>query len=828
MNRDKPSPSLDQLDTADEGVVRDELEMSSRVARRLAKSIAEQEARIEAAKNKAKNGGPTVDDELTALRDQIHEARTEDVPALLAEMMRLAAVKKVDRPVAEGGVDPNTPYFGHLRLEENGRKRDVLIGKRGMLDREAGVVIVDWRNAPVSRIYYRYDEGDEYEEEFGEDIREGEVLVRRTVSFDDGQLVRIKTADNGYILKKNADDAADEWLSIGRPQAIELGGGAGVAARAPKAASRRERRKQQASHRGKLGHQGPEHLRSDKHLPEIAALIDPRQFEAMTQTNAGVVVLQGGAGSGKTTVALHRIAYLCFDAPERFRPHKMMVVVHQPALVKYVERVLPSLEVGGVRVRSYLDWSKWALSRVVELKGRRHTPVAPAEVSLCKKHPGMLQAIEGQLRRREKELVADLQSTMEGSDAKNVVLDLVQLRHKDQPFLRWLRSFEDRLHDAQVAGEGKERARRVIKRMRKKVTNIIAEWEELITDEDLLREHLQADTLQHPVDNDAVKSLLRWAAQQIEEPDQGPQRDDNDDDDNVPEIFKTKFNAKDDDDDSPKTAFDPHDPALLLNLWIARAGDLITIEKKPLRYDHIAVDEAQDLSAVEMRPLLIATGKSQSMTLAGDIVQKVVFDNGFEQWEELLQQLGARGVEVEPFQLSYRSTEQVVQFAREVLGPLAPKEEPKAVRSGAEVDVFAFDEVGEEVAFLADALRALMGREPNANVAVLTRYPERAQFFAKMLKDSEVPRLRLVTDGDEFSFMPGVDVTHIAKVKGLEYDYVVLVEATQPMYPEEDAARHLMHIGATRAAHQLWVTTSTKTPSKLIPDDYLEGAAFKV
>jgi len=118
----------------------------------------------------------------------------------------------------------------------------------------------------------------------------------------------------------------------------------------------------------------------------------------------------------------------------------------------------------------------------------------------------------------------------------------------------------------------------------------------------------------------------------------------------------------------------------------------------------------------------------------------------------------------------------------------------------------------------------LMAREPQASCAVLLRYPERARFFFERLADAEVPRLRLVLPGDtvsiaddEFSFAPGIDITTVAKVKGLEYDYVILVEVTEPMYPDAVAARHLLHIGATRAAHQLWVTTSLETPSPLLP-----------
>ena len=73
--------------------------------------------------------------------------------------------------------------------------------------------------------------------------------------------------------------------------------------------------------KGKLGvHHGA--ARADKALPEIAALIDKEQFELITQPASGIVVIQGGAGSGKTTVALHRIAYLNFQDGRRFKPQQ--------------------------------------------------------------------------------------------------------------------------------------------------------------------------------------------------------------------------------------------------------------------------------------------------------------------------------------------------------------------------------------------------------------------------------------------------------------------------------------------------------------------------
>src|SRR5690606_7026381 len=116
--------------------------------------------------------------ELLALRDQINEARLEDIPPLIEEMERLSEVAARRAKVTEGVVDPRSPYFGRLVLEEGDRKREVLIGRSTYLDSKTGIRIVDWRDAPVSRLYYRYEEGDEYDEEFGGREVTGEILTR--------------------------------------------------------------------------------------------------------------------------------------------------------------------------------------------------------------------------------------------------------------------------------------------------------------------------------------------------------------------------------------------------------------------------------------------------------------------------------------------------------------------------------------------------------------------------------------------------------------------------------------------------------------------------
>ena len=85
---------------------------------------------------------------------------------------------------------PSRP-FGRMVLRENERNREILIGRSTYVDTRAGVRIVDWRDAPVSRLFYRYNEGDPYEEMFGERDVEGEIITRRSLTIVDSRLRRI-------------------------------------------------------------------------------------------------------------------------------------------------------------------------------------------------------------------------------------------------------------------------------------------------------------------------------------------------------------------------------------------------------------------------------------------------------------------------------------------------------------------------------------------------------------------------------------------------------------------------------------------------------------
>jgi DNA helicase II / ATP-dependent DNA helicase PcrA len=764
-----------------------------------------------------RTGRVDYDADLVALRDEIAEARLEDVPALVAQMERLQQVAARRAEVAVGEVDARSPYFGRMVLLEGQRKREVLIGRSTYLDSRTGIQIVDWRDAPVSRVYYRYEEGDDYDEVFGDRPVEGDVLVRRSLAISEGVLRRIGAPQGTFM---HRSDGA--WVRAGA-SATQLQGGQGAAPRPS-----------DYKPVGKLGAGGHGQAREDKHLPEIAALIDKRQFDLITRTESGLVVIQGGAGSGKTTIGLHRMAYLAFQQPKRFRADHMLIVVFNDALARYISHVLPALGVPGVPVTTYHSWARKQRAVHVRDLPRHYTDETPDTVVRLKKHPAWLRIIDAHVQRIEARFETQLREAVQALEGGERAIEL------------WRKSEGRALHErllslrnwaADTESPVNMGLRHAIERLcgdQERRTDVPSTWAELLTD----REGLKAWFTEYAPGewtDGQLSAAYRWCVARCGEAIAAIEEAAEDEDDE-PHKDKGRDKARDKDrdkehaetvDDTPESdvgidgqterhdaRLDWEDDALLLRLYQRLRGPLAR-HKEPLRYEHVFVDEAQDLSPLELA-VVLATTHGESVTLAGDVAQRLIMDNGFSDWGSVLGTLGFSHVAIEPLRISYRSTREIMEFANEVLGELANSATPaQAPRHGVPVELFRFSHTGDAVGFLAESLRALSQAEPLASIAVITRTPEQAAEYARGFVNAEVPHVRLVAEQD-FPFRPGIDVTDVRQVKGLEFDYVILVEVTAASYPDDVEARHLLHIAATRAAHQLWITT-TDRPSPLLP-----------
>lgn len=651
--------------------------------------------------------------ELERLREVLVSGReSKDLVSLTEQWHRnTALLRQLRRSRETARVDPRSPYFAHLRLREDEGERDLCLGRATCIER--GVRIVDWRNAPISRIFYGYRQGDDYEETFGGRVRTGEVVARRTVRIRDGALDRIEAPEGLFVREHEGDD----WEHAER-QPARLAGGEASAVRAHEPAGVAPRR---------LGTElSGDRRRADKRLPEITSLIDAQQFDLITREAGGFLLIRGAAGSGKTTVALHRIAFLAYDDP-RYDSDRTLFLAFSRALGRYVEHVLPALGVKQVRIETWRDWAAAVRRRHFPALPREQRQDTPLEVARAKLHPALEHALA-----------------------------------------------------EQVATHPGERT----------LAQALDDWASVLTNEKLLRACF-ARSAPGLLDGRALERFLDWNRRRNEE------------------VF-----AWLDGDREIQAELDAEDDALLLRAWQLRVGTLQGRANRPLRYAHVAIDEVQDFSPTEVRVLLDCLDPHPSLTLAGDTQQHLMATSGFTSWSAFLDELGIPGTEIETLKISYRSSREIASFAQAVLGPLREDEPPLAPRSGPPVELFRFTDRGAAVAFLADALRELDASEPLASVAMLT--PSRAHTLAyhEGLSRCDLRRLRLVADQD-FTFSPGVEVTEVEQAKGLEFDYVVLVDVDAEAYPESDEARRRLHVGATRAVHQLWLT-SVGTPSPLV------------
>jgi len=658
--------------------------------------------------------------ELVRIRDEIQSAKEEDKPALLQQYEHMyAALSQMRATKDRPQLDPASPYFAHLRIREYGKRpgdhkeRDLFLGKATRID--GGLRIVDWRNAPISRVFYTCKQGDEFEEEVAERTIEGKLMVRRTVTIRRAVLERVDAPEGIY---SQNDDGSWGIRTIDRPQL--LGGQQASATRLHDVGSGSERR---------LGTSASGVAqRADKRLPDIAGLIDPEQFDLITKPSTGFLVIRGTAGSGKTTVALHRIAWLAFNDP-KIDSRDTLFLVFSRALRDYVGRVLPSLGIHKVHAQTFPDWVREQRLRHLPRLPRKIRDDTPEIVIRLKLHPATMVALE-QL----------IESTDHPATAEQAVDD-------------W----------ATVLTE----------------IDVIQP-----TIEKLAKDAFTPEELQRAVSwcRDRHDELLAWLDHEPE---------------SVGEL-------------------DQEDDALLVRAFQKRVGPLRRQDGfGPIRYRHICIDEVQDFSPVEVRILIDCLDASQSITLSGDTQQHVMTHAGFTSWSTFFSWLGVPGTAVETLKVAYRSSRPIVRFALDVLGDLREDgTPPMTVRDGPPVEVFPFTDHGAVVAFLADTLTHLVREEPLANVAVITPSQSMAEMYEAGLRSADVPHLRRVID-EGFSFQPGVEIVEVSQVKGLEFDYVVIIEASANAYPDTPNARRLLHVASTRAIHQLWIT-SVATVSPIV------------
>ncbi len=212
-------------------------------------------------------------------------------------------------------------------------------------------------------------------------------------------------------------------------------------------------------------------------------------------------------------------------------------------------------------------------------------------------------------------------------------------------------------------------------------------------------------------------------------------------------------------------------------------------------YDHVLVDEAQDLSLTELKALSMAASSSQSMTVCADRKQKIldfVDSGGFDAFQLDLKKQNLLSGELN---ISYRSTAQIMKLASRVSGT----DPGRIAHEGPEPRFHSFPDEQSALNSLRRGMESIVRSEPGGLFAVICRYKKEALTVIKALQG--IPGARLQTQ--EPSFKPGILVINVHQVKGLEFSGVIIWNPHQKAYPDTPAGRNLLYVALTRAGKKL-------------------------
>ena len=683
--------------------------------------------------------------------------------------------------------------FGRIDFEPNqdGERDSYHIGRLAVSGRDQEPLVVDWR-APIAEPFYRATPLDAM------------GLARRRHFITEGRdLAGIE--DEVFLLDPATDGPLWDGGRSGTREAGSNGdsGAAGDSGDQPLAAVPTGALLAALS-RSRSGR-----------MRDIVATIQKEQDEAIRAPLPGLLVVQGGPGTGKTAVALHRAAYLLYTYRFPLERQGVLVVGPNPLFLRYIDQVLPSLGESGA-VLSTID------GLVSQVRTRAEEP---PRVAALKGDARMAELVATAVRDRERGLRRDLAvpfgsvvlrlpatrtDTMVAAvrrrpgahNARRRLLESLVLRHLVE---------QARQGQAGSAGRTSFRTRGASgagPRGRPAEPGEGVDDEEL---EEALREHpavvealdrmwprLRPEELLH--DLYGARPLLRLAARDRLSTEE------------LPLLYRSRSQSLE---DIPWTRADlaliDEARVLLGPVRTSRDGDGAPT------YGHIVVDEAQDLSPMQLR-MIARRSLSGSMTVVGDLAQ-ATGPHRPGSWEEVIAHLGRdrpapkSQTSVVELTVCYRTPAEVMELAAPVLRDAGPGlSAPRPIRRSGTPPLVVQAPEGGLLASVVGAARAEAQAVGDGTAAVVcTR--RLAPSLAAALREAGLP----VGDaGGARGLVAPLTVVPIDLVKGLEFDSVVVVEPARILAEATGGARAL-YVALTRPTRRLVVVHAEPLPDALRP-----------
>lgn len=638
------------------------------------------------------------------------------------------------------------PYFARIDFvqEEFDDKENVYIGLYSLIDNDTmDIIIYDWR-APIASMFYEYELG-EASFEVGDRVITGKVELKRQY-----KILRSKLLYMFDSSIKIDDEMLQEILSKS----------------------------------------------ADDKMKNIVISIQKEQNKIIRDEKARVLIVQGAAGSGKTSIALHRIAYLLYKHREEGLKSKNVVIFSPNQIFNdYISDVLPGLGEENVHQTTFFEYASSCIgneARLESLNSQMDFMLSQndaCDVYRVRKNSILMKSSLEFLQMLDKYLDM-LHNHFEGfSDIKfkhNLIISKEELEklytHDYKHFapIKRLTKIRDRVtfllrpytkarlkEITKQIQEGEEQEFNVHQVSRSILHNELNELtrkvEEMTTMEPyklftrLFTDHALFQAMGGVLDAEASAVLTHTSEN----------------------LVQGKLNYED---ISPYLYFKG---MLEGSLYIADIR-------------HVVIDEAQDYSYLQYQ-IIKKLFKYASFTILGDVNQAIysyMHTTDYRTTAELFTDYGA---EVMTLSKSYRSTREIWELSDQIL-PSADNQQPVS-RRGEKPQLIEISETGSLDDVVVQKLKELKEQDMKS-IAVICKTAKQCEMLYSKLK-KEVSAIHVITSEDSRLNL-GISIIPSYLAKGLEFDAVIIYDASKENYSRE-IQRKLMYTMCTRALHKLFI-----------------------
>ena len=618
----------------------------------------------------------------------------------------------------------DSPYFGKIIFQPNhsrsNKPLELYIGKFALLDKDTNIpLITDWRS-PIANIYYQ-NSGPAKDVSFFAPVgeRKGELKQKRQFQISRARI-------NGIYDAKSGNVAADEFLLSQLQERI------------------------------------------GKKLQDIVSTIQTQQNEIIRDSINVPALMQGVAGSGKTTILLHRLAYLFYTYPKEINNTNSLIIAPNQMFIDYVSDVLPNLGVKKVETLTYLFWAKKVLGW-----DQYYTISSEKEDLGIKEYKGSFEFIEI-LERYFEEFETNLLEGIPSTIRYSITDRYYELKEQ----------YKD-INMAERVSLAIEYAfaQRAFKRYRDGKIN-------------------SREVDQEKIKNDIDRYIHKTC--DIYELYKG--------------LFKTKLLSK----DIAKHSLDGlkhngrirtfriEDLAPMVYLYFKINGS--KFEEKA----YVMVDEAQDMSLIQLLTLL-SIAKNGNITLAGDLAQSIIPPFYIKDWDDvkkLIKDKTGKNTSYYELQKCYRTTVEIINYANSIFEHTFPKSYklPEAVlRHGDDVRIIEEekniqDMDSAKIKELVDLIKKDF-EKGSVTIALLARDKNHAIDLFNVFKEYEEEIGRNVITYSDNNYQNGLLILPIENAKGLEFDSIILADINSDFYQEDMLSDKLLYVALTRALHRVYVIT---------------------